>query len=326
MNSTTASNSKAGVEGIDGSSNGTKFNSGVYGSSAHGFGVNGTTNDGVGVLGMATATDAGIGVHGVSNLNIGSPYHVGGVGVQGDSEGTGVIGTSAGNAGSTVPYIDTIPVGVSGAGPHGVKGVVGGSSGRYPDLVAGVIGFSGYGVAGSTAALAGYARGSSDVFDGLATDPKGNLEYITVASIDYKGNEVLAGTLTTHGTPMIRTQSATGAVASYSARAASPTMEDFGKATLRQGVAYVALEPTFASTIDRSNYLVFVTPEGESRGLYTIQTPGGFQVRENGGGRASLMFDYRVVARPLDTKAVRFPAMSNTALRPAVLQRRLVKR
>jgi len=59
---------------------------------------------------------------------------------------------------------------------------------------------------------------------------------------------------------------------------------------------------------------VFVTPEGDSRGLYTQQTSDGFQVRENGGGRSSLTFDYRIIAKPLDMKATRLPTMSSFRL------------
>ncbi len=267
-NSTSTSNAKAGVEGIDSSTNSTKFNSGVYGSSSHGHGVDGETSDGIGVRGATTAADGnGIGVLGVSTFSQ-YPYHSGGTGVEGDSYyGTGVVGIKHACCGATHnPMINDVPVGVYGGGTHGVMGIAGGG---YPDVSAGVIGEANGSIGDNRlTALAGYTAVGSDLFQGLSPDPKGLYEYVVVADIDYKGNEVLAGTLTTHGSPYIVTRSAIGPdVASYSARTASPTLEDVGKATLRQGTAYVALDPTFASTIDRTNYTVFVTPEGDSRGL-----------------------------------------------------------
>jgi hypothetical protein len=75
------------------------------------------------------------------------------------------------------------------------------------------------------------------------------------------------------------------------------------------GVARVALDDDFASTIDRSTpYHVFLTPLGDTRGLYVSRkTASGFEVRESQGGRSSVDFDYRIVARPLDAKSDRLP-------------------
>jgi hypothetical protein len=88
-------------------------------------------------------------------------------------------------------------------------------------------------------------------------------------------------------------------------------MEDFGEAQLIGGRAYVRLAPDFAATIDRrSNYLVFITPQGDSRGLYvTMKTATGFEVRENSNGTTSLAFDYRIVAKPFGEVSRRLPAM-----------------
>ena len=76
-------------------------------------------------------------------------------------------------------------------------------------------------------------------------------------------------------------------------------MEDFGTGTLQRGVATVKIDPAFAETVSNSaDYHVFLTPRGDSRGLYVINaTPTSFEVRESGGGTSSLSFDYRVVAR-----------------------------
>jgi hypothetical protein len=45
--------------------------------------------------------------------------------------------------------------------------------------------------------------------------------------------------------------------------------------------------------------MVFITPEGDSRGVYvTAKTSLGFTVRENQGGQSTLAFSYRIVAKP----------------------------
>jgi hypothetical protein len=75
--------------------------------------------------------------------------------------------------------------------------------------------------------------------------------------------------------------------------------EDFGSGTLANGVATVALDPTFASTVNTTTeYHVFLTPRGECEGLYIASTaPGGFEVRELHHGTSSVAFDYRIVAK-----------------------------
>jgi hypothetical protein len=99
-------------------------------------------------------------------------------------------------------------------------------------------------------------------------------------------------------------------VDAFAARSASPQMEDVGEGQLVAGRAFVRLDPAFAETLDRSHpYLVELTPEGPSRGLYVAERgPNGFSVRENPGGTSSLTFTYRIVAKPFDSAAQRLPA------------------
>jgi hypothetical protein len=74
------------------------------------------------------------------------------------------------------------------------------------------------------------------------------------------------------------------------------------------GVANVQIDPAFASVMDRKWYYVFLTPLGDTRGLYvSMKTASGFQVRENEGGRSRVEFDYRIVGHPLDAKNDRLP-------------------
>jgi hypothetical protein len=49
--------------------------------------------------------------------------------------------------------------------------------------------------------------------------------------------------------------------------------------------------------IEDGEYHVFVTPEGESKGLFvTDRQADGFEVCEQDGGSSTLTFSYRVVA------------------------------
>jgi hypothetical protein len=99
-------------------------------------------------------------------------------------------------------------------------------------------------------------------------------------------------------------------VVTYAPQESQPTMEDFGEAQLIDGQAYVRLDPAYASVIDgHATYMVFITPEGDSRGLYVTQrSAAGFAVRENQGGRSTLAFTYRIVAKPYADNSPRLPA------------------
>jgi hypothetical protein len=89
-------------------------------------------------------------------------------------------------------------------------------------------------------------------------------------------------------------------VLAYTAQAATRTIEDTGTAQIVDGQGRVSLDPTFAKTIDlHSAYRVFLTPNGDTKGLFVSQkSPGGFVVRETQGGHGTLSFDYRIVAAP----------------------------
>ena len=87
-------------------------------------------------------------------------------------------------------------------------------------------------------------------------------------------------------------------VALYAMESPQHWFEDFGAGRLENGTAAVALDPTFAQTVNAaSDYHVFLTPEGDCLGLYVSRkTASGFEVRELGGGRSTVAFDYRIVA------------------------------
>ena len=90
--------------------------------------------------------------------------------------------------------------------------------------------------------------------------------------------------------------------------------EDFGTAKLRGGRAVVKLDADFAKVITR-DYRVFLTPEGDCRGLYVRRKSAvSFEVRELMGGSSSVAFSYRIVGRRKDIGAHRRFAKIDTRL------------
>lgn len=85
----------------------------------------------------------------------------------------------------------------------------------------------------------------------------------------------------------------------YAVESPENWFEDFGSAKLMNGSAVVTLEPTFVQTVNTGfDYHVFLTPQGDCKGLYVKQkTATSFEVHEMGGGKSSVAFDYRIVAR-----------------------------
>jgi len=112
-------------------------------------------------------------------------------------------------------------------------------------------------------------------------------------------------------------------VETYSVQSPENWMEDFGSAELHAGAAVVTIDAAFAETVTGdASYHVFLTPNGDSNGLYvTAKTATTFEVRESGGGKSSLSFDYRIVAKRRGFEAQRlvdvterFNAEQKTAL------------
>lgn len=127
--------------------------------------------------------------------------------------------------------------------------------------------------------------------------------------IDAKANLTCTGTI---GGGKLRERHRNGSgrsVLSFASQSATATIEDVGTARMYGGVATVQIDPNFASVTDRKWYYVFLTPLGDTRGLFvSVKTPTAFQVRETEHGRSSLEFDYRIVAHPLDAESDRLPA------------------
>jgi hypothetical protein len=103
----------------------------------------------------------------------------------------------------------------------------------------------------------------------------------------------------------------------YTVESPESWFEDFGEARLIKGKSAVKVETGFAAVV-RGDYHVFVTPYGDSNGLYVSQrSRRGFVVREQNGGTSNLSFSYRIVAKRRDIAAPRLAKV----MRPAKLER-----
>jgi hypothetical protein len=274
FHSTSTSNGKAGIFGNDLSTAGT-FNVGVRGQSVHGTGVYGLGENGV---------------VGETNLSGGADFLAKG------SAG-GLAFEALDPTGNLALYIDRF-------------GDVSGST------IAGQAFFGenpgGNGVTGNGSFAGVYAENSFNAPNSAAfyAAGSGGKLFVGKSSTGGPAFEVDdAGNVTAHS--FIASLAATTGqkFVTYAPQASQPTMEDFGEAQITNGGAYVRLEPHFASTIARGpNYLVFITPEGDNRGLYVTQkTQLGFAVHESQGGHSTLVFSYRIVARPYGNQAARLP-------------------
>jgi hypothetical protein len=313
--------------GIRGTSNGS---TGFYGASRSGSplypGVEGesldqTGDDAAGAFGLAGATGGTPPAYGV--IAYGSAF-----GVYGDAFGPGngtnqqptSVGVSGVDVGGKVGA-DT-NVGVFGQSTHGTGVLALANTSAYHPI--GVFGYEPVGIYAEadaeTSTNFGSAIGIQAVSDSTALfvenrTTKAGIEFGTQGgligsnhfNVDDAG-DVSATQLTTNKGTYVRTTGSSGTTRmSYSARTTMPVMEDFGEAQLVNGRGYVKLDPALADVIDKRNtYYVFITPEGDSNGLYVTQkTPAGFVVREQHAGRATLAFQYRILAKPVDDDASR---------------------
>jgi hypothetical protein len=324
--STSASNGRAGLIGNDTGTG--SFNSGVHGLSVGGTGVFGQSTSGAGVEGVSSTSEAVLGVVGAG---VASGFHdgVGGLdnsvsgntntGVFGNTtRGEGVLGRSLGSG-----------IGVRGSS---VAGVGVSADGGFSDIHTGdqlpALSIVGDGTdlidacPPSTVNPCDSFHSNFEVQTSGVVIAKGDIA--TLADIDSSSNFNLFGTggylknsTCVAGCTVATATSVGRAVVTYAPMVSQPTIEDFGEAQLVNGQIYVRLSADFANTIDhRASYLVVVTPEGPSRGLYVTQkTPAGFAVMENPGGHSTLAFSYRIVAKPFGSREARLPMVELPKLR-----------
>jgi hypothetical protein len=243
-----------------------------------------------GLYGDSSSAD---GVHGVTGSTNGASA-VAGIATATSGHAHGVYGRSS--TGNGVEGYSTSLIGVAGYSTDSPSG----GAGVYGKGFNGVIGEA----AGGGIALVAFADSpSTDIFEGFGSPSSDS------CGIDAKANLSCTGTI--RGGAALRAQHRNSSgqhVLTYASESATATLEDVGTARMSGGVANVQIGTDFASVMDHRWYYVFLTPLGDTRGLYvSLKTPTGFQVREVERGRSSLEFDYRIVAHPLDAKNDRLP-------------------
>jgi hypothetical protein len=212
---------------------------------------------------------------------------------------SGVTTASNGRNGVEGDASSSVASGVFGDNNNGYIGVAGRTEGTAVAYGAGVQGSS----YNSNAAFLGIVN----TRDTGAPIFIGDNQIAQAFLVDDYGNIHITGQIYTSGSCHSGCSMTHHVVSPY-VRTSQPTMEDVGEATLRNGSAHVGLDPAFANVIDgRKPFVVLLTPEGDA-GIYVAnRTPNGFDVRAVAGGRATIAFAYRIVAKPYGVSDARLP-------------------
>ena len=275
----------AGAAGVVGQANGNGQTDGVYGLNYS------TTNGAAGVAGNAAGT-SGDNTYGV----LGENASTNGIGVYGIGVGPSVTGATwtrffggtFGVWGDTNQAGGANAVGVVGSADNSYAGLFQNDSNTIPTVAFQNFGSGGTGnIANQSAPLLSAYGGSTG---------KG-------CTIDVSGTLNCEGTVTA----VVPTNSGGRKVSLYAVQSPENWFEDFGSSTLNNGAATIALDPTFTQTVNTgTEYHVFLTPNGDSNGLYVSQkTATSFEVREQGGGHSGIAFDYRIVAKRSGFESIR---------------------
>lgn len=207
----------------------------------------------------------------------------------------GVVGLSGAHAGV---YGGSAVVGVVGDGRRGQTGVegVGSQTGVYGHVDFKSPNADGAGVFGAASMNFNAAGKPDGTFTGRAG--------VFVGPVDVVSDLRVSGNLVVFGTKSAAARHADGTHRLlYCMESPEPQFECFGEATLVRGKADVRIDRNFIGVADTAHYHVFLTPYGDSLGLYVSVRGGtGFQVREQGGGKSSIAFSYRVVAKRQGTE------------------------
>ena len=247
----------------------------------------GSSTTSYGVVGDALATSGwAIGVYGLTNSSSGIGA---GAGVFGQFTADESEGGASGNF--------LVGAGVWGDGGSGAQGGVG-VGGSADSMNAGYFINNGSGASGATLYVENYNDSGYLFWAQSASQPAWNCKIDSLLALSCTGgtNSVVA------------LDEGARRVALPAIESPQHWFEDFGSAQLVNGVAVVALDPDFIQTVNtQAEYHVFLTPNGECKGLSVInKTQGSFEVRELGGGRASIPFEYRIVAIRKNYENVRF--------------------
>jgi hypothetical protein len=251
-------------------------NAGVEADSTSGNGLHAVSNNTSGIFGETSSTSGG-------DAAVYALSHAGAIGVFGFSPKFGIEGESAGNSG--VGALSSVFVN----GPAAVWGDT--SSAGYA-----VVGTTDNGVAGQfinnspsqeAMYVGNFYNGNSTV--ATLTGETGGCTFFG------NGDVLCDGKISS----AVKLKGSETSVKTYSVQSTENWYEDAGSATLVNGVVHVELESTFSQTVNTEvAYQVFLTPGGDSEGLYvTNKTATGFDVHEQHGGHSNIPFDYRIMAK-----------------------------
>ncbi len=290
-----ATGASSGVAGTNASSSGTGVLGKETSASGQVYGVRGSSlsPDGIGAAGVNNAaTGFAVGVQGQSNST--GALGVVGLATSSTGETTGVEGhtMSAGGVGVWGIGVSPSTIGTT-IHPIGVWGDTGDLSGGAAAVV---------GTADQAVAVAGYNNATNQATAQFRNETT-RADWAVVIGrgvygscfFDTSGNVICTGVKSA----AVPIDGGSRHVALYAVEAPENWFEDVGSARLSSGSAVVHLEPTFAQTVNSSmEYHVFLTPKGDCKGLYvTNETADSFEVHELAGGRTSIAFDYRIMAR-----------------------------
>jgi hypothetical protein len=299
-----AANTRAGVWGV------AKFDYGVLGQSLS-TGIMGEGSSGPGVAGYSS-NDSGVRGIGSAAPSVFPPAGFDlRAGVTGQSENyPAVTGFSTNKNGSQGLSINS----------SGVFGVAG-AQGPVPALVniAGVVGSSDQqtGIIGTSKQIGvyGFCGNADPMKSGIGVYGRADRAFPNNYAGAFEGNVSINGALTLGGDLALLDSTVAAKVKNavvpfpdgtrrvlHCMESPEHWFEDFGASKLRRGRTVVRLDANFAKVINSRDYKVFVTPEGDCRGLYVRKSAASFEVRELGGGTSSTAFSYRIVGRRKDIK------------------------
>lgn len=260
-----------------------------------GFQISGTVdnNDVLGVAANGASTAYNTAIAGFSTTS--------GNGIQGQSSfGTAIVGETIAPSGGGygvygVSFTDATH---NTFGPNiGVVGISGTNNGVFGQATNGGNGVYGY---------ASSASSGAGVY-GYGPNTYGVLGQSNVWAGYFIGNVYVTGTLSCGGGKSAVVPHPDGSRRRvYSLESPESLFEDFSVARLENGRGRVALDPDFAAIVNSEAYQVFLTPEGDCKGLFVGEkTAEYFEVRELQEGTSSLNFAYRIVAKRRDIVAPR---------------------
>ncbi|MCC5922336.1 MAG: hypothetical protein JJT77_01010 [Crocinitomicaceae bacterium] len=268
-----------------------------------------------GVLGRSTAPSSsnGVGVFGSAGGGTTLSTLIGGSGMValGENGASGVFARALGTTGSALVGINNSATNSSASIRNenaGGTGLAVGGNGQIPFTLGGGSGMTArgtnYGVVGQSSSFAASTLRAGGFFytgDGLNATPSNGARALVGARTAANVNRKIEGTGTVN--TIIKDLDENDVLMS-APEAPENLFQDYGVAQLKNGVAYVELDPIFSKNIvvsEKHPLRVFIQLNGDCNGVYvTNESQYGFEVKELKNGNANVRFTYTVVANRAD--------------------------